>query len=156
MGLIESSGSNCSTFSGSTLPAGAAIGALPEHVAALEARLGEQVAQLGQRPQPPVVAERVAQPAAVLHHEIDTLVHKVAENSDVELFYTGGLLTRATVWTDATRTIRIRESTLSYTGPDLTGVVTTQHDAAGATVCTLTRTLVYVGGNLDTITVVKS
>lgn len=90
------------------------------------------------------------------HDALDTLTHAIAESSQTEFAYTGDQLTRVTVWTDGTHTTKIRESLLTYTGDDLTGIVTTQHNAAGAVIATLTKTLTYSGGSLVTSTAVRS
>ncbi len=90
------------------------------------------------------------------HEALDTLTHRLAEDEDVEFAYSSGDLMRVTHWTDAGRTTKIREIILSYTSGDLTGVVATQHDGTGAVIATLTKTLAYVGGVLDTVTAVRT
>jgi len=85
-----------------------------------------------------------------VHDARDTLVHSVAESSDVELAYdVDGQLTRSTTWTSAAHTTRIRETVFTYVDGDLTESVTRQYDASGTVVATLTSAFVYdVGGDL--------
>jgi hypothetical protein len=70
------------------------------------------------------------------HEALDTLVHKLAENSYYEFTYTGKNLTRVTVWTSVAMVLKIRESDLTYTG--------------------LTKTLGYTGKDLTSIDVTKT
>lgn len=84
-----------------------------------------------------------------LHDARDTLVHAIAESSDVELAYVDGQLERSTTWTSAARVTRIRETVFTYVDGDLTESVTRQYDASGSVVSTLTSAFVYdVGGDL--------
>lgn len=78
------------------------------------------------------------------HDARDTLVHRIAETSDVELAYdVDGQLVRATTWTSPARTTRIRETSFAYTAGTLTSTITRQYDAGGLAIRTLTRTFDY-------------
>jgi len=90
------------------------------------------------------------------HENLDTLVHKLAETSETELFYAGGDLTRLTVWQTAARLIKVREYILTYGAGDLTDAVITQHDEVGVVVQTLTKAFIYAGGDLVTVTTVET
>lgn len=90
------------------------------------------------------------------HEILDTLVHKLAETSFLELAYSGKDLIRATTWTSAGMTLKIREATFTYTSGDLTGVVVQQFNGAGGVVTTLTKTLAYSGKDLVSVTTVRS
>ncbi len=92
------------------------------------------------------------------HESLDTLTHSLVGDGFAECTYTGKDLTKLIVWTDAGKTVKLRETTFSYTVKDLTGVVVQQFNT-GELISTLTKTLAYggPGGNdLISITVVPS
>lgn len=91
-----------------------------------------------------------------VHRQLDQLVHCLAENSFEEATYVGALLTNLTVWTDAGKTVKIREFILNYTGPLVTEYIAIQYDAAGVEVERLTKTITYAGARVDTITTVRT
>ncbi len=84
------------------------------------------------------------------HDARDTLVHAIAESCDVELAYdVGGNLARSTTWATAAHLVKVRETLFTYdVDGNLTETTTTQHDAAGVVVVTLTKTLTYTSGDL--------
>lgn len=88
------------------------------------------------------------------HKALDTLVHDLAESAFVEYGYTGFRITSETVWTDATKTTKIREALYSYTFGRVSQIVTVQFDGAGAPVETLTESITYSGARIDTVTAV--
>jgi len=90
------------------------------------------------------------------HETLDTLTHKITESSFAELLYTGKVLDSVIVWTDVGKTLKIRESALTYTGKNLTGVIAKQYDGGGSLLVTLTKTLAYTGKTLDSVTVVRT
>lgn len=91
------------------------------------------------------------------HEILDTLTHKIAEDSYTQYIYTGANLTSVIIWTSVGMTLKIRETTFSYTGEDLTGAVVEQYDALGSVIATLTKTFAYNGsGDLESVTVVRS
>lgn len=65
------------------------------------------------------------------HEALDTLAHEIDETSEEEVVYTNGLPTRWTVWTDASKTLKIREETYTYTANRVTQLVATQYKADG-------------------------
>ncbi len=92
------------------------------------------------------------------HDALDSLAHEINESSEAEFAYDGdGNVTRVTVWTSSARTTKVREKLLTYVAGVLTQSVTTQHDATGAVVATLTKTFLYDGdGDLVTSTTTRS
>lgn len=104
-------------------------------------------------PSPPPPATGITEAE---HEALDTLTHEVAETSFTENAYTGSNITRSTVWTDVGMTLRIRESTFTYTGSRMTSAVFKQYDGAGAVLTTLTKTYAYTGSKLTGVTVVRS
>ena len=90
------------------------------------------------------------------HELLDTLVHKLSESYFKEFLYTGKDVTSIITWTDAGKTLKIREVALSYTLKNLTGQVVTHYDGVGSTVATLTRTLAYTGKDLISDTTVRT
>jgi hypothetical protein len=94
--------------------------------------------------------------SAAQHENLDTLVHNLSETTYQELLYSGNKLTSATYWTTPGKTLKIRESTFTYTGNKLTGSVKIQYNGAGAVVQTLTSTYSYSGNQLVSVDVVRT
>jgi len=97
----------------------------------------------------------------IQHEALDTLVHNIAESSFEEATYAGPFnrLSNVTIWTDSTKTTKVREVSFTYTGARVTTVVTIQYDEFGIAQDTLTESITYVGpltNRIDTITRVKS
>jgi hypothetical protein len=86
------------------------------------------------------------------HDGVDQLVHLIAESSFEEYLYTGPRVDQIIVWTDGTKTTKIREQIFSYTGQLVTQIVTNQYDGAGAVAETLTEVYSYTGNKLDDVT----
>ena len=86
------------------------------------------------------------------HRDVDQLVHLIAEDSFLELTYSGNNVQDAITWTDNGKTIKIREVNITYTGNKATTVVTKQYNAVGALVETYTETIAYSGQKVDTVT----
>ena len=85
------------------------------------------------------------------HRAVDQLVHLVAEDSFTEFVYSGNKITDIIVWTDSGKTTKIREETITYSGNQVSTVVTKQYD--GATLEeTYTETYSYTGNQIDDIT----
>jgi hypothetical protein len=59
------------------------------------------------------------------------------------------------VWTDATKTIKVREYQYQYTGGRLTTEINIQYEA-GVEIERLTYTYTYTGVRLQAVTVVRS
>jgi len=94
------------------------------------------------------------------HEVLDTLVHDLAENSFEELTYSSGRVVNSTVWTDATKVTKIRETQIAY-GGGLFGrlvseVIDIQYDAAGVELYRLTTTLTYTLNRVQTISTVRT
>lgn len=94
------------------------------------------------------------------HRALDQLVHDVAEDSFTEYTYGGpfGRLSNETIWTDAGKTTKIRETQFTYTGIRVTQVVTIQYDGSGVEVERTTDTITYafpVGNKVASVTTVK-
>ena len=92
------------------------------------------------------------------HLGADQLVHGIAENSFKELLYSGFKVTSVTIWTNAGKTTKIRDTVFTYTGNKVTTTVTKQYDAAGLVVPgqTMTKTFVYSGNKVSDVTLVMS
>jgi hypothetical protein len=92
------------------------------------------------------------------HRGLDQLVHGIAENSYEEVTYTGIKVTSIIVWTTAGKTTKIREELYTYTGNNVTTIVTKQYDGTGTLIVgqTMTETLSYTGNKIDDITRVMS
>jgi len=92
------------------------------------------------------------------HETLDTLVHDINESSYDEITRSGRRIVNVTTWTDSSKTLKIREIAMTYTGSRLTQAVTRQYDASGSVVQTLTETFTYIGGSrrVSSITRVKS
>lgn len=95
------------------------------------------------------------------HEDLDTLVHNISETSFEEGTYTGPFnrLSNVTIYTDATKTTKVREVNFTYTGSRVTTVQTIQYDSSGNVKDTLTETIAYTGpftNRIDTITRVKT
>ena len=92
------------------------------------------------------------------HRNLDQLVHAIAETSFEEVSYTGNKVDSIIVWTTVGKTQKIREELFTYTGNQVTTIVTKQYDAAGTLIVgeTMTETLSYTGNKLDDITRVMS
>lgn len=88
------------------------------------------------------------------HRNLDQLVHDIAEDSFEEVTYTGNKVTKLTVWTDAGKTVKIRETSVTYTGNQPTSIQTIQYDAAGVAMAgeTMTETISYSGSQITSIT----
>ena len=65
------------------------------------------------------------------HRTVDQLVHGIAETSWEEYVYTGNKVTSIIVWTDNSKTKKIREEIFTYTGRQVTKIETKQYDGSG-------------------------
>lgn len=103
-------------------------------------------------------AESTPSPSLGEHDALDSVAHDIVETSETELAYDGdGRLVRSTTWKTSARTLKIREKLLSYTSGVLVQSTTTQHDADGTAIVTLTKTFTYDGdGNLETVVTTRS
>jgi hypothetical protein len=88
------------------------------------------------------------------HKALRDLIHFIdngpadgfASGSVRELTYTSGLVTRVVWWTDATKTLKIVQTDVTYTGALSTAEVWQMFDTDGVTVLvTLTDSIIYSG-----------
>ncbi|MHA2404787.1 MAG: hypothetical protein ACXADH_17455 [Candidatus Kariarchaeaceae archaeon] len=87
------------------------------------------------------------------HRPLDQLVHNIAETSYEELTYTGNQLDSVIIWTNSGKTVKIRETSYTYSGSRPATETIIQYDGAGAVITgeTLTGTYTYSGNKLDNI-----
>ena len=90
------------------------------------------------------------------HEALDTLNHNIVETSYEEYVYTGNRVDDIIIWTNNTKTTKIREINFTYSGSLVTTIVTKQYDGGGTLVDTITETLNYTGNKLDDIDRVNS
>lgn len=85
------------------------------------------------------------------HRNLDQLVHNIAETSFEEITYNGSKPTNITIWTDAGKTLKIREEQFTYSNNQVSQIVVVQYDEFGTVVETLTESLTYSGGKITSI-----
>ncbi len=90
------------------------------------------------------------------HEDLDTLVHELSESFYEEHAYSIGNLTNITVWTDATKTTKVRETQYTYSGWHITQEVVIQYNASGVEVQRMTYTYAYSGWRVISITAVET
>jgi hypothetical protein len=86
------------------------------------------------------------------HLTLDQLVHSVVETSFEEYTYASGQVSTIIVWTSPAKTLRIRDETFSYSGVQVSQIVTRQYDSAGVVVETMTEVFAYSGSTVSDIT----
>lgn len=95
------------------------------------------------------------------HETLDTLVHELAEDAFTEYLYLGNTsrISNVTTYTDMSKTTKIRETQVSYTGFRPTQIVEIQYDPSGVEVQRVTDTISYLsslGNRVNSIISVKS
>jgi len=80
------------------------------------------------------------------HRALDTLVHAIAENNHTEYIRTGGRVTAVIVWTDVTKTFKLREELITYVSGQVSQTVNRQYDGAGNLLEILTTVITRTGG----------
>jgi hypothetical protein len=87
------------------------------------------------------------------HRALDQLVHELAEDAHVELVGPPGPVTKVITWTDAGKTVKIREETINYSGGIVTSVSVQQYDGAGVAIVgeKLTSTINRTGAVVESI-----
>ena len=92
------------------------------------------------------------------HENLDTLVHNINETSYDEITRSGPRITSIVTWDSASKTKKVREILMTYTGSRVTQVVTHQYNSSGSIVQTLTENYTYVGFSrrISSITRTKS
>lgn len=88
------------------------------------------------------------------HRAADQLVHAIAENSYDEPAYTGNRVDSIVTWETSAKLKKIREEIYTYTGNQVTTIVTKHYDSTGAIMIgeTMTEVLAYTGNKLDDVT----
>lgn len=78
----------------------------------------------------------------VQHQDLDTLVHRLAENTHLEIVRdAAGRVASTVYWTDPTRTTKVREQVVTRDGQGLVSQLDEkQYDASGVLTATLTTT----------------
>lgn len=83
------------------------------------------------------------------HRDLDQLVHDIAETSLDEYIYTNGQrVAKIITWANQTKTTKIRERLMTYSGSKTSQIVTIQYDGVGSEVERLTETFTYQGNNI--------
>ena len=86
----------------------------------------------------------------ISHRALDQLVHNISETSFVEYIRLDNFVTNITIWTDNSKTIKIRETIYTYFNGRPTTIVTNQYDDLGGILETLSSALTYIGDNIST------
>jgi hypothetical protein len=80
------------------------------------------------------------------HRDLDQLVHNIAEDSYEEYTYSGILATNMIIWTNITKTTKIREEQYTYgTGNRISQLTMIQYNSQGNVEETITETYTYSG-----------
>jgi hypothetical protein len=92
------------------------------------------------------------------HEALDTLAHEVAETSYLEVTRSSGQVSNVTTWETAAKLKKIRESAVARSSNQVSIVVETQYDAAGAAIAgqILTHTVTRSGGQVASIATVQT
>lgn len=80
------------------------------------------------------------------HEVLDTLVHNLSEDNFTEYTRASGRVTNIDVWTDSSKTTRIRSTALTYISGRVSQETDKQYDAAGSVKITKTTAFVRSGG----------
>lgn len=91
------------------------------------------------------------------HEELDTLTHDIVEDSYDEATYAGKKIINLTVYTDVSKTTKVREEQVSY---DFFGrinqAITIQYDSGGSESYRVTENITYQLGKIKSITRTRS
>lgn len=90
------------------------------------------------------------------HEALDSLTHELAEDSFEELTYSGNKVTNSTVWTSPAKTLKIRETQITYSSNKVSQAVDIQYNAAGVEVYRLTQVMTYSGKKVQTVTTTRT
>lgn len=90
------------------------------------------------------------------HRQLNQLVHELDEDFYQEFTYNGNKVTNVTVWTDSSKTTKVREEQYSYSGNMVSEIATIQYDESGVEVERLTETFAYSGNKVSSVTAVRS
>lgn len=87
------------------------------------------------------------------HQDLDTLNHWVDEDSYDEIVRVGGKTTQVIVWDSPSKTVKIREETITRTAGRVSQLVAKQYDRnTGLLKETMTEVYTRVGGRISAIT----
>jgi hypothetical protein len=90
------------------------------------------------------------------HEILDTLIHELAETSYLEITRSSGRVSSVIVWTDDTKTKKVREVTITRSSGRVSSVVEKHYDATGTLKQTLTHTIARTGIRVSTVATVES
>lgn len=92
------------------------------------------------------------------HENLDTLTHRIAETSYLEVTRSSGQVTSVIVWETAAKLKKIRETTITRSGGQVSTFVEKHYDASGALITgqTITNTVTRSGGQVASIDAVQS
>ncbi len=92
------------------------------------------------------------------HETLDTLVHNINETSYDEVTRSGSKITSIITWDSASKTKKVREILMTYSGSKVTQVISHQYNPSGSVIQTLTENYTYVGlsRRVSSITRIKS
>lgn len=106
----------------------------------------------------PIITKKIstggAGGSASQHRSYDQLVHNIAEDAYTEYTYSGSRITNEVIWTNNSKTMKIRESIYTYSGNKLTQAIINQYNSEGSIIETLTEMYYYTGNNINYIDLV--
>lgn len=93
---------------------------------------------------------------AEAHRVLDQLTHELDENYYEEYTYNGPRISNITVWTDSSKTLKIREYDYTYNGPLINTEIIKQYNSSESLIETLTSTYIYNGARISNITTIRT
>ena len=90
------------------------------------------------------------------HEDLDTLVHDLAEDCYTEYTYSGNRITAIGIYTDVTKTLKIRDFAYTYSGNRIQTEAVRQYDGSETLLKTMTYTYSYSGGNIASVSGVET
>lgn len=90
------------------------------------------------------------------HADIDDLIHNLAEDYYEEYTYSGSTVTNITVWSDAFKILKIRETQFAYVGSKVVQEINIQYDSGGSEVQRLTSNYTYSGSRVVSVSTVET
>jgi hypothetical protein len=90
------------------------------------------------------------------HEDLDTLVHEIAEDCYTEYTYSGNKISNIDIYTDVTKTTKIRDFAYTYTGNRVQTETVRQYNAAGTVTKTMAYTYSYSSGKIASVSGVES
>ena len=85
------------------------------------------------------------------HRGLDQLTHIISEDSYTEIIRSYGKVLNVTIWTDNSKTTKIREVDLSRTSGKVSQIITKQYDVIGTLIETYTETITRTNGRITSI-----